>query len=420
MIRRLRRQFIITNLVLVGLVLAVVFGILVVTNVQRLADQSQINMRAALNWEDGEIPPRFEFKPPARDRDDRQRDDSFSIVPVFVVTIEDGAVISVNDGGQVEVSSETAQQAAQQALESGNQGGILRDLGLRFLMQTDEDGTVRIAFADRTWELSSIRTLVLSCLLVGGLAMVGFFFISLLLSALALRPAERAWQQQRQFVADASHELKTPLTVILANTGIVLSHRSDPVEAQSKWLEYTQEEAVRMKKLVEDLLFLAKSDDARTPLNPRSISMSDLTTACLLLFESVAFEANVQLHSSIAPDLTLTGDEGQLRRLVMILLDNGVKYAGAEGTVTLTLSRQQDKIRLSVHNTGEPIPAQHIPHLFERFYRSDSSRVRSQGGYGLGLAIAKSIVETHRGKIFVTSTAQAGTEFTVLLPRKFS
>ena len=113
----------------------------------------------------------------------------------------------------------------------------------------------------------------------------------------------------------------------------------------------------------------------------------------------------------------LTGDEAQLRRLVRILLDNGVKYAGAEGAVSLTLTRQQDKLRLTVRNTGTPIPPEHLPHLFERFYRADAARNRAQGGYGLGLAIARAIVEHHRGRISVSSSAESGTVFTVLLPK---
>ena len=105
------------------------------------------------------------------------------------------------------------------------------------------------------------------------------------------------------------------------------------------------------------------------------------------------------LEHRITPGLSLRGDEGQLRRLVMILLDNAVKYAGPGGTVTFTLERHQERLRLAVHNTGEPIPPEHLPHLFERFYRADAARNRSGGGYGLGLAIARSIVEGHHGRL---------------------
>ena len=416
MIRKLRRKFILINLLLVGLVLTVVFVLLVASNARRLCDQSDAAMRMALNWQDGESP-RFEIGSPPPDRVHQDDGGRFSMVPVFVVTIEDGIVTSVNDGGQVEVSEETAELAAELALDIGTERGVLNTLHLRFLREERPDGTIQIAFADQSWESTSLRTLILSCLLIWLLAMTAFFFVGLFLSGLALRPAEKAWKQQRQFVADASHELKTPLTVILANTGIVLAHPEDSVSVQSKWLEYTQEEARQMKGLVEDLLFLAKSDAARQEIRTSEVDLSELIQGCLLPFEPVAFEAGVQLEARVGPGLTLTGDAGQLRRLVRILLDNAVKYAGEGGAVEVTLARQQDKLRLTVRNTGEPIPPEHLPHLFERFYRADAARDRAQGGYGLGLAIAKAITEHHRGKISVTSSSESGTIFTVILPR---
>lgn len=171
-----------------------------------------------------------------------------------------------------------------------------------------------------------------------------------------------------------------------------------------------------MKSLVEDLLFLARSDDRRSPLRLQTVSFSDLAWEALLPFESVAFEAGVALDSQITPDLELLGDPEQLRRLVAILVDNAVKYAGPRGSASLILRPQGDEAVLSVHNTGEPIPQEHLPRLFERFYRTDSDRARSQGGYGLGLSIAKSIVDGHQGRISVSSSAISGTLFTVRLP----
>lgn len=419
MIKRLRWRFILINLLLVGLVLTVVLVLLLASNARRLENQSTAALYMVLSRQDGETPPRFKIGVPDLEGGKSGNDRNASLIPVFSVTLEDGQVTDINDGGQVNVSEETALQAAQEALATRQDRGVLPSLGLRFLMEHTPEGTTRIAFADQTWESSTMRTLLLSCLLIWLLAMAAFFFVGLFLSSLALRPVEKAWKQQRQFVADASHELKTPLTVILANTGIVLAHPDEPVSTQAKWLGYTQEEARQMKGLVEDLLFLAKSDNARLASHPTQVDLCQLIQGCLLPFEPVAFEAGVSLESQLEPGLTLTGDEGQLRRMVRILLDNAVKYAGPPNpAVTVTLARQQDKLRLTVHNTGEPIPPEHLPHLFERFYRADPSRDRRQGGYGLGLAIAKSIVETHRGKISVASSAAGGTTFTVLLPRR--
>lgn len=419
MIRRLRCRFILINLLLVGLVLTVGLALLLAANARRLENESMVALHTILGWQDGESIPRFEIGAPPLDQGEYDTDRNASLVPVFSVTVKEGQVVSINNGDQVDVSEATAAQAAEEALATGQDSGLLPSLGLRFLLEKTPEGTIRIAFADRTWERSSMATLFLSCLLIWVLAMAAFFFVGLFLSSLALRPVEKAWKQQRQFVADASHELKTPLTVILANTGIVLAHPQDTVSTQAKWLGYTQEEAKQMKSLVEDLLFLAKSDDARLTTHPTQVDLGQLVQGCLLPFEPVAFEAGVELVANLSPGLTLVGDEEQLRRLVRILLDNAVKYAGPpHPAVTVTLTKQQDKLRLTIHNTGAPIPSEHLPHLFERFYRADAARDRTQGGYGLGLAIAKSITEAHRGKISVTSSADAGTTFTVVFPRR--
>ena len=423
MIRSLRRKFILINLLLVGLVLAVVFGVLVGSNAQRLGEQSRVSLRMALEWADGGSPPRFEIASPPDgwepDRSGREnKAQHFSMVPVFVVTVEDGRVTAINDGGQVAVSDEVASQAVQEVLSSGSGQGVLHGLSLRFQVEHGSGGASRIAFADCSWESASLRNLVLTCLLVWALAMVGFFFISLFLSGWVLRPVRQAWEQQRQFVADASHELKTPLTVILANTNILLAHKEDTIQQQEKWVSYIQTEGERMKKLVDDLLFLAKSDAARAPAQLTRLDFSELVLGCLLPFEPVAFEKGVILRSHVQPSISLPGDPGQLRQLVVILLDNACKYAGEAGTVTLTLVRSGDRALLTVHNTGEPIAPEHLPHLFERFYRPDISRSRGEGGYGLGLSIAQSIVQGHKGRISVESSADAGTTFTLQLPVK--
>lgn len=421
MIRKLKRKFILANMLLVSIVLAVVFTVLVGSNYQQSVNQSVAAMRMALKWSDEVLPPRFEFDfnpAPPMNGENREGHNGrvFAMVPVFSVTVDaDGVISAIHSGSNVTVTDEALSEAVAQALSAGLDEGSLSGLNLRFLLERTGSST-HIAFADRTQEWESLRRILLTSLSVGAGALLVFFLVSLFLSRLSVRPVEIAWEQQRQFVADASHELKTPLTVILANSGILLSHRGDTVEHQAKWVEYIQEEAIRMKGLVEDMLFLAKSDAARSGGVRADVVMSELVTGCLLPFESVAFERGVVLESDITPGLTVSGDEGQLRRLAMILLDNACKYAGEKGRVDVHLSRSQDKIKLTVCNTGAPIPPEHLGRLFERFYRVDSARSRNAGGFGLGLAIAKSIADGHRGKLSVSSGEEEGTVFTVLLP----
>ena len=408
MIQKLRRKFVLINMSLVFSVLLIVFSVFLYTNYQRLENTSKNDMKMALTRTSEKTPPKFEIggsKP----------QDLPPTTPIVCAVLDSDGEILKTVGQNAEISQQVLEQAVQQALEANTREGTISSLDLRFLRQDMPSG-VKIAFADRSHERDSIRSLLLSALLVGAGGLFAFFLISLYLARWALRPVERAWEQQRQFVADASHELKTPLTVILANIGILLSHRESTIEQQLKWVEYTGTEATRMKQLVDDLLFLAKSDARRMPPPQTPVDLSNIAWSSLLPYESVAFEQGVTLNSSIAPNLFILGDSGRLQQLIVILLDNACKYAGEHGIVTLTLEQVQSKARLMVNNTGALIPMDQLEQIFERFYRLDQSRARKTEGYGLGLSIAKTIVEAHGGKISAVSSAGAGTSFIVTLP----
>lgn len=421
MIQKLRKKFIIINMTLVSLVLIVVLCALCLSNYQKLQSESLGAMRHALS-----APPDDNFKP--KMELNRKKDESpFNNIRIFIVTLnESGTIDSLNNNG-TEVTEALAQEAVTNALETGKDQGNIKSLALRYIIEDTADGR-KIAFADTISQTRSMQTLILNSLLILIAGMAAFFIISLFLSKWALKPVEKAWAQQNQFIADASHELKTPLTVILANLKILLTHKEDTISNQSRWIENTHTEATRMKELVENLLFLARSESDTVTYITGSINLSDTVWKCLLPFESIAFEQGITIRENIAPSLYTQGNEGQLKQLMAILLDNACKYADRDKQVTVTLSRDQEKAVLSVNNTGEPVPQEELDHIFERFYRSDKSRVRTEspphprsaesqeGGYGLGLSIAQTIVQSHHGKISVQSAETIGTTFTVTLP----
>ena len=287
--------------------------------------------------------------------------------------------------------------------------GLPEDAPL-FKLALVSDASMRRAMGD----------LILTSLMVGVGALVLLFGICLFLADWALRPVERTWNQQKRFISDASHELKTPLTVILANIDILRRHGRDTIESQRKWLDSAGDEAVRMKNLVEDLLTLARLDEAgQTAPMPEltDVNLTDAVWASLLTYEPVAFEQGLLLDSSVEPDVYVRGDEQKLRQLTTILLDNACKYAGRRGSVRVTLSAGADRAQLAVRNSGDVIPPENLEHLFERFYRADAARSGSKSGYGLGLSIAQGIARLHRGAITATSSEQDGTCFMVTLPR---
>ena len=253
---------------------------------------------------------------------------------------------------------------------------------------------------------------------IGGSALVGFFFISLLLARWATRPAERAWKQQRQFVADASHELKTPLTVVLSNVDMLQEYSVQPQDArQQRWLGNIRASSEQMKDLVEEMLTLARSDaGGQQALVHQQVNFSDLVDDALLRFEPAVFEAGKQLEEAVTEELYVTGDGGKLKRLVDILLDNARKYTPEGGHIWVTLAADgRNRIQLTVRNEGTPIPAQDLEHIFERFYRADQARTSE--GFGLGLAIAREIAREHRGKLWAESSPERGNSFCFSLPR---
>lgn len=418
MIRKLKMKFIVINMILLTALLIGIFAAVYIFT-ERNAMNESIKVMENMIENNGK------YETPNDDNsgnnEQQNKDSSHEFLnrsAAFLVIVDkDEKIKEVIGQYFIITDADKFQEIVSFTLESDDETGIITDQNLRYLKKNA--GTdMKIAFADRTEEINTLQYLVTTSLLVGSSSLLILFFISLFLASWAVKPVERSWEQQRRFVADASHELKTPLTVILANTDIILSHKDESVEKQMKWLNYIKTEGQRMAGLVSDLLFLAKSDDTTEAAVFSNIDLSDIVWTCLLAFESVIYEKGKTLQSDIESDLYIYGNKESLKQLIGILLDNAVKYSDEAGTISVTLKQAHDMITLSVHNTGKPIDENHVPRLFERFYRVDEARAKKDGGYGLGLAIAKRITESHKGKITVSSSKDEGTTFTVLLSAK--
>jgi len=272
------------------------------------------------------------------------------------------------------------------------------------------------AFTEIQAEHTILRNLFLILFMVGLVALTAAFLISLYLANRSIKPVEESYNKQKQFVADASHELKTPLTTINTNVDVLLSHPESTIGSEKKWLEYIKNESERMTKLTNDLLYLARLDHSEGNVIMGKVSFSDAVENVILLMEAVAFEKDVNLAYDIQPDLYVKGSTEQLKQVVMILLDNAIKYTPKKGDIKITLKQENNDAVLTVHNTGEGISEEAQKQIFERFYREDKSRARESGGYGLGLAIAKAVVTQCRGSIKVSSKKNEYTLFTVRIP----
>jgi signal transduction histidine kinase len=243
------------------------------------------------------------------------------------------------------------------------------------------------------------------------------FLGSWLLSKEAVKPIQAAWQKQLDFTADASHELRTPIAVIQTNLDLVMDSPDETVESQMKWLKNIEAENKRMAKLVEDLLTLSRSDTNQQTLEMETFMFDEAIAEALAPLEPVAKEKNIVLDTNIDNRIAFLGDRKRMKQLIVILADNALKYTDS-GTVTVSLTRTENEIVLTVSDTGQGIGAEHLDKIFNRFYRVAKTRKLNQDGSGLGLSIAKWIVQEHRGTIEATSTPGAGTAFTVHLPIK--
>ena len=330
----------------------------------------------------------------------------------FTVEVFAGGTVRIVDKGFLQLDDEdTILAIVNDCLRREEDCGLLPAYNLRYLRSASALN-VRIAFADSSLEEDTLRSLVGTTALAGVLAFVVLFGFSYLLSGLVTRPVERAWREQQRFLSDASHELKTPLTVILSSADLLAE--SLPEGEQMTYAENIRSESRRMKKLVESMLTLARADDGEHRLVFSPLDWSDLVTDTALLFEPVAFEAGRELLYSIQDGLTVNGDSDRLRQLTAILLDNAIKYASAGDPIRLSLTGEGSSARLTVSNGGAPLPPEVLSHLFDRFYRADSARSGTEG-FGLGLSIAQSIAVQHRGSIRCESDERS-TRFIVTLP----
>ncbi len=271
----------------------------------------------------------------------------------------------------------------------------------------------QITFMDITAEQTLLTNLIYTFIAVAAVSLLFIYLISNFLTNRSIQPIAEAFEKQKQFIADASHELKTPLTVIHTNIDTVLANPQDSVKSQEKWLQYVKLEVERMGKLTNDLLYLTHIDHTDVKTLFASFNFSQMVENAALTMEATMFEKNLHFEYAIDPDLFLYGNREQLMQVVMILLDNASKYTPEREQVRLCVTTQNQHIVLSVSNTGVGIEKDQLPKIFDRFYRIDPSRSKQTTGYGLGLAISKAIIEQHGGKISVQSEPDTYTTFTI-------
>lgn len=317
----------------------------------------------------------------------------------------DGKILEINNPQQTIHSNDELEELARGLSVADKATGVKNNL---VYYAIDKGGYMLFAFKDNTIINEGMNTLFRYTLIFGGLAIILLFFVAVYLAKRIVKPLEESYQKQKQFISDAGHELKTPLSVISTNSEILSRELGN-----NKWLDNIKYENERMGVLVTQLLELSRVENA-LPITEQ-IDFSRLVRGEALPFESMAFENGHTLCCNIDENIMVEGNGTQLAQLVSILLDNAISHGDKETDIKLILKAEHGYADLSVINSGTQIPAEKRDMLFERFYRMDSVRNSDDGHYGLGLSIAKAIAVSHGGKISVRC-AHGLIEFKVQIP----
>lgn len=286
--------------------------------------------------------------------------------------------------------------------------GILN--GYFYVVKAVHGNTFIVCVMNRYIELRALKRLYIYSAVALAVAFVYSFATSFVFSKIIMQPIEDMFESQKQFISDSSHELRTPISVIDANLSVVMSEYPG-----NKWLGYIKDENERMGKLVKSMLYLARREQKLAVPEMKEFDFSAAVTTAVLPFESVVYEARKRLDMDIEPGLKVTGDESAVKQVVTILVDNAVKYSSERGFVRIRAFHDGRDVCLKVYNTGKGIKKENLENVFDRFFREDKTRTGLKRGYGLGLSIARSIIDQHEGSISADSDGETWVEFTVLL-----
>ena len=396
MIYRLQRKFILISTVAVLSVIALVFGVILVLNITSINRNMDI-LADRVSEGGGRFPGSLgEMMPPDKiPPKDEQKfnfitpETPFTTRHFTVFFDEEGKVNQTFTESIYAIDDETAIEYAEKALDEGNERGWISSYRYKVFFTEIGNGVV---FVDG----SMSRSAMMQSMTIAGIVLLGcaalVLILIFILSKKAVKPIAESYEKQKQFITDANHELKTPLTLILANLDI-----AEAELGKNEWLDDIRSEGHRMTELVNQLVSLSRMDEEGHPMNITEVSIGELTLDTVSEFESLAKERGKALIASVDKELTCLGDEALLYRLVGILMDNAIKYCDQGGEISVTLRRGR-RVVLTVENTYSAVGEIELSRLFDRFYRADKAR-KFTGGYGVGLSMAKAIVEKHRGEI---------------------
>lgn len=406
MIQKIRRRFIQIAVVVLAVAMALVAGVINLANWVNVRQELSETLQALCQDSERSMERNMGGKGP-RSRSLSNRVNEARYFSVYIE--EDGALRIMNRARALEYTASELEAIAEGALAAGDSGFFGDYL---YQVEARGDGSRIAVFLNCETRLNATRNLAL----ISAAAWMGGLLLAWLLvarfSGRAIRPMVENAIQQKQFITDAGHELKTPLTVISANMDVLALETGE-----NEWIRSTQKQVSGMRGLVNELIYLSRLDEEDSRLNRTTLDAGQLLTEAAEPFIGMAEFSDKTVHLEVSGNCRIQGDEAAIRRLFSVLCDNAVKYAPEGDAIEILLTGDARRVTLQVENGLKALlEAEALRHLFDRFYRADASRSRQTGGYGLGLSIARAIVEKHSGDIEVCQTEEGRLRFTVVLP----
>ena len=403
MFEQLRVRFAIKQSLSLGVMLVIVLALIFSYNLSKLSNDidSKLNAMVGASY--------FNFINGSLDEDGIKKDVGRDTLAIF---IDNENTVFLSDIGFYDAS--TIKAIIEKVLENESDSGNLRINGNYAAYAYRINALGRFIYIyDYTVDFENMRSMLIIMCIAGSLGMIAITLFSFSSARKSVAPIEKAFVKQQELVANASHELKTPLTIINTDISILNSSRESLTAEQRKWLDSINGQISRMSNLVTEMLELAKMESGKNNEIKVPVNLSEVAESVVLGAEVLAFEHNITFESDIKGSVMINGVEAQIEKLIYILIENALKYTDEGGKVTVSVSGDRKKAVLKVKNTGAGIARENLPKLFDRFYRTDEAHTASNS-FGLGLAIAKSIVDSHGGTIGVDSKEGEFTEFVVL------
>lgn len=399
MIKKLRRKFILIAIGSMLAVLVLIMGTVNIVSYRRVVDNAD-SMTKMLSDNNGSFTTVVKQEEPVDEPTNSHKDPEMKEFSpetpyqtrFFSVKMDaDGTIEAVNMESIAAISEEIAAEYAKEAAENQNEKGFVDIYRYRV---TDNGDSKLLMFVDCRDELNTFHNFLLVSILMSAVGLLGVFILVVIFSRYVFRPVIESYEKQKQFITDASHEIKTPLTIIDANTEVL-----EMEQGENAWTVSTKKQIKRLTSLTKQMISLSRMDEEGDLIEKEQFCLSDSVAESTAAFEGPATTSGKVLTCQIEEGIYYLGNERKIRQLVSLLVDNAVKYSAGVGNIVVSLNRKGKKIQMKVVNDASELPIGSLDMLFERFYRMDASRNSATGGSGIGLSAAKAIAQAHKGKI---------------------